>query len=500
MILLRALLSLSLLAGLYALSGLLVVGYVFLLVMTAYPALSGSRTIVPALMTLSFLPVVLGTLRAVFFVGVSTSPREHAVRVSPDDAPALWEMIGSLAGKVGTAPPEEVYLDGQANASVEEQTRMLGLVGGRRRIHIGVPLLIGMSVDEFQAVLCHELGHYAHRHTRLTAITYRCGLALRRVLQDLTDMVHNNRLTRFYAIVVIGIVSALAFLYGVISFGVRRRQEIEADAAMVEVVGKEVAGRALRMSYALGVLWAEFQNDHLDPMRRRKGIPEDVFDDYRRLLDAPDSRSRLAELRDNPPVEKTEWRDSHPSLVKRLKWIDRYPDGREEVDPTSAMTLLLDRNNLLQAVQRHLRSDRLTLVVDRKSGSISATTAITIVFAILVWGWTNLASLSGPGRSSTPPVGMPVHTQPTTLTPVRPSPFPPPYPDSSSLPGGGELYWKIPVTEEGSVQDVACSYATKVSDLIALNHLSRSDRLSEGQIITIPRVPDLDVLAECLDD
>ncbi|WP_158101465.1 M48 family metalloprotease, partial [Streptomyces murinus] len=50
---------------------------------------------------------------------------------------------------------------------VREDARWLGLVPGERRLFLGVALLLGLPGAELDAVLGHELGHYAHHDTRL---------------------------------------------------------------------------------------------------------------------------------------------------------------------------------------------------------------------------------------------------------------------------------------------------------------------------------------------
>jgi len=60
-----------------------------------------------------------------------------------------------------------------------EESYLLGLVPGRGRPpYVGAPLLTGMTADELRTALCHELGHYARKHTRLAALVYPAGPSL----------------------------------------------------------------------------------------------------------------------------------------------------------------------------------------------------------------------------------------------------------------------------------------------------------------------------------
>jgi Zn-dependent protease with chaperone function len=92
--------------------------------------------------------------------------------VGEADQPRLWHEVRELAGFAATRPPDEIQLVAAANAGVAEETSLLGLVGGTRKMSLGAPLLVGLSREQLRAVLAHELGHYSGRHTALDALTY----------------------------------------------------------------------------------------------------------------------------------------------------------------------------------------------------------------------------------------------------------------------------------------------------------------------------------------
>ncbi|MFL6076225.1 MAG: M48 family metallopeptidase [Mycobacteriales bacterium] len=73
-------------------------------------------------------------------------------------APELWAVVDRLADRARAPAPTEPRLVPAANAAVTEEVFLLGLVVGARRLEVGVPLLLGLTVPEPEAVLCHELG------------------------------------------------------------------------------------------------------------------------------------------------------------------------------------------------------------------------------------------------------------------------------------------------------------------------------------------------------
>lgn len=100
-------------------------------------------------------------------------PVPHGVAVKPDDQPELWDQVRAAAEATGERPPDELYLVAEVNAGVAEQSRLLGLLPGRRRMLLGLPLLAGLTVPRLRAVLAHEFGHYGNLDTRLGGVIMR---------------------------------------------------------------------------------------------------------------------------------------------------------------------------------------------------------------------------------------------------------------------------------------------------------------------------------------
>jgi Zn-dependent protease with chaperone function len=82
-------------------------------------------------------------------------------------------MGAAALAVVGTRVPVEVRLILTANATVTKDAWLLGLLPGRKRLHVVLPLLAGLSADQPRTTFCYELGHYARRHTRSGAVVYR---------------------------------------------------------------------------------------------------------------------------------------------------------------------------------------------------------------------------------------------------------------------------------------------------------------------------------------
>ena len=330
---LRAAVAVALLAGFYVLVAVITAVTVaadFLLV--RYGHSGGAKAAGVATIA------VIAMLRGALLVGRRPADPEPGVEISAADEPALWHAVAALARQARTRVPDEIRLVADVNAAVSEETRMLGLIAGRRRLYVGVPLLLSLTVDELRAVLCHELGHYSGAHTRLGGITYRGRISLNRTIAHLQGHAAVRSVFSLYA--------ALFFR---VSFAVSRRQELEADATAVAVAGRRAMAEALRKSRTSAAAW-KFYVDSYCPLIPLAGArPPDLFAGYYALLREPGRQRMFARMLSVP--EKRTPLDSHPSMADRLTAIERLPDPALRPDTRPALRLLASPDRAARATQ-----------------------------------------------------------------------------------------------------------------------------------------------------
>ncbi|MFC9635747.1 M48 family metallopeptidase [Streptomyces mirabilis] len=152
----------------------------------------------------------------------------------------------------GQRPPNEVYLVAEVNAGVAEQRRLLGLLPGRRRMLLGLPLLGGLTVPQLRAVLAHEFGHYGNLDTRLGAVTMHG----REALQHTVEAFQEGSTRLHHAIGALYVGYARMFLRT--SQSVARHQELAADQTAARHAGRDATAAALRVVPVLAATYTHY--------------------------------------------------------------------------------------------------------------------------------------------------------------------------------------------------------------------------------------------------
>lgn len=129
-----------------------------------------------------------GALIRPLFIVAKRTP-EASREIEPSDAPALFELIRSVAQASGTAIPKHVYLTADADAYVFFDASYWGLRrSAPKNLAVGMGLMIGLSQTEFKALLAHEFGHFSQ-----TGMQY--GSAVWMLSQMIDDLLnHRSRL------------------------------------------------------------------------------------------------------------------------------------------------------------------------------------------------------------------------------------------------------------------------------------------------------------------
>ncbi|WP_434742287.1 M48 family metallopeptidase [Micromonospora sp. SH-82] len=109
-----------------------------------------------------FAPVMLlwFAVQALYELGAARWGNRGGVPVTADTHPELTALVDEVARRVGVPPPDRVLLTADPVVTVE-------VVGGRRFLCIGLPLLACLDRHELRAVVAHRLTLLRYRPARL---------------------------------------------------------------------------------------------------------------------------------------------------------------------------------------------------------------------------------------------------------------------------------------------------------------------------------------------
>jgi Zn-dependent protease with chaperone function len=332
----RAAVAAVMLAGFYVLA---LVMFLATILVGAWLA-SVTNTAIAIKLVAPLLLASVGAVAVALWRTLRAKPEEpHGLPLGPDHGPYLWQMVHELAGVVRTRVPDEIRIVPDVNAAVVEHARLLGLVGGRRVLYVGLPLMQVFTLDQLRSVIAHELGHYSRRHTRLAAIAYRGRMAI------------GGTIGRIGPYNVVGwVFKAYARLYLLVDSAVVRRQELEADQASVLVAGRAAAAGALRELPVLSAAWNFYLGAYLEAGWELGYAPDDLFGGFRAMVDA--RKAELDELRSAQPSREASIWDTHPPIVDRIAAIARTPESPTYRDDRPAALLLPDLAGIGRRLQQ----------------------------------------------------------------------------------------------------------------------------------------------------
>ncbi|MEU8575358.1 M48 family metallopeptidase [Streptomyces asoensis] len=464
----RALVGCALLAGVHLLALTVLAAQLLLLVAVlttrAWPvALLGSLTVAS-----------VSTLAHGLLAGTSGRTAEGPrIVLTPQQQPELWGLTLQLADELNTEPPKTLRLADDANAYAVERGKLLGLVGGPRTLDLGLPLLLGLTRDELRGVLCHELGHYAGRHTRLAAVSHRGSLALERTVRHLEVMETDRTSVKPPVRLLLKVVKAYRGVYLRQTFAVRRRQELEADAAAARTAGTRTFAQALRAVHRLAALWDEF-SDSRAPTHGPSAstaatagvgappglpLPDGVFRDFAdRIAEPPSGSPTDSGSASALDADSHDALSSHPPLAVRLAALGADPATDDTGRPAPgtgqcAAGLLRDLPELTEALQEIMRADRESSAA-YPGGRVTVEPArpdrvflrmqvkIALIGTCLILGASVIVhAVVFPPHTDPPPFSPPpgLPGGQSVLPEVRPSPWTPPTLTLPPLPSPGRL-------------------------------------------------------------
>jgi Zn-dependent protease with chaperone function len=269
-----------------------------------------------------------GVVRGVLGLG---RPRSEDVPVSSEQEPALWELSREVAAAVGTRPADRLVLSPFPGISVHEEGGLPRLaVGSTERIlTLGMPSVVGLSVQETRSILAHEYGHFSDRDTAWTALTYRAGAAVADTLAELKGV--GGTLTPMELLVWFNparwVLSLYMRLYAYVTSGFSRMREVFADQTAIRLYGAPAFVDGLRQVVANDTLFHSVCVPRMLNMAREDGALKDLYAELEHArCTAP--ASAVAEIHYHTRAERWARYDSHPPIGQRIAYAERLASAQ----------------------------------------------------------------------------------------------------------------------------------------------------------------------------
>lgn len=186
------------------------------------------------------LLVAVAVLTAVvaIFRKVSRDNRVHGEIVPPEQAAALWARVREFARRLDTSPPQQIIAGIDANFFVTETPLTVGARQTQgRTLFVSLPLLRQLEQDEADAILAHELGHFAGGDTANSAAL---GPKLSQY-DDYTRQMYSGgpTLLAFYLLCLYRVIFETALMRS------SRQREFAADRVAAQLTSPAAMARAL---------------------------------------------------------------------------------------------------------------------------------------------------------------------------------------------------------------------------------------------------------------
>lgn len=261
--------------------------------------------------------LAIGCLASAAALAIAVFPRRDnfeppGPRLDEVSQRKLFTMLRSVADATKQEMPAEVFLVSDVNAWVTNRGGTMGF-GSRRVMGLGLPLMQGLSVSEFKAVLAHEFGHYAAGDVSLGPWIYKTRAAIARVMESLGD----SWLSVMF--------NAYGKLFLRLTLAVSRQQEFLADALAARVVHPAIMASALRRTRGLSPMFAAYWKSEVAPALDAGYLPP-IATGFNQFLGS--ERVTVAMTRGvAAAIEEDDASpfDSHPPIRERLDALGRLP-------------------------------------------------------------------------------------------------------------------------------------------------------------------------------
>lgn len=328
---------------------------VLLLTVLGYGYILFFLSLVLFLLTISVLYIAdghftFGSLKVLFITGALSffiikalylkMPLPEGYYVKENEAPELEKTISDISNQLKTPKIHAIVLDDDYNAAVLQHHKF-GLFGPKKNILlIGIPLMSGLTREQFISVLAHELAHISHSDTSFGAMIYRVRMTWAQLMNSL------EKNEQFGTFLFRKFIKWYYPRYSAHTFVMARQQEYAADAASAKVTSPETVRDTLcAISIGAQYYYENYYDELFEEGSKTNVVPQPYsqFFDKSRKLDPFVAETFLK----NEMEMESGILDTHPCLADRLKAVG-MKSGIPKNEESAVDHFFANPNSILQ--------------------------------------------------------------------------------------------------------------------------------------------------------
>ena len=273
--------------------------------------------------------LLLGMLKPLLVSSIT--PKRNRT-VGREAEPFLYQYVEQLCDTLGTPHPARIHVTWEANAYAEfRQLCMNPFKKPEIALHVGLPLVAGLSLESFTGILAHELGHFAQSAAiRFERIIVRINFWFHQAVYEpdaiddwlLSQSQGGFARTAFVPLrltirIARSVLLALVKIGQMISSQLSQQMELNADQYEVRTVGYQTMSRTI-WNLRLLSLAHQYALRDIAAFSEEGRLPDDLIALViaNRSFITPKIRSRLRQMMS---AETTDTLQSHPCDRERIQ-------------------------------------------------------------------------------------------------------------------------------------------------------------------------------------
>lgn len=258
------------------------------------------------------------------------------------DFPIIWKHIELLAKKVGTKTPDTIIAGMEPNFFVTEASVVCldGKITGRS-LFISLPACRIITISEFTAIICHELGHFIGNDTKWSKKFFPIYKGSLDTLSLLNFSENEHGFLQLAKIPSLIFINFFILAFEKAEKTISRSRELAADTIGAEITSIPTMGSALLKAHIFQYVWYFTQSEMKDALTAGKQITNLSILFFRIYESLPEDfmKSEICKINTTHPT------DNHPPLSERLNTLgvtldDIYARGLIDESHKKAIELI----------------------------------------------------------------------------------------------------------------------------------------------------------------